>query len=312
MNLSEHFTTAHLIAAGRRASVPLLLFSSVWLSTNACAQTDTTEALSCHELFQLQPTRVQLHGGKDDHTYGQWWFEPSASSDTGAHTLSPTPADTERFLGAKNDSVLVRWHSTAPDASRWAQGETYLVVRAGEPILDMSGQTLGRFVRLIAKARWDERMLVEPSNGNRASNDTVGEFIAPLRIEQASEEVHLGDSVLPRRCVHIEPPQSVASSAEPTQSKARLLGLMNTATTRLIGAHNSIAIMDQGAAHGVRPEQRWALVDGATSVSRVRAQIRILQVLPQYSIVQIQNAEREALRGAYLQRLPSAAEANTP
>ena len=38
------------------------------------------------------------------------------------------------------------------------------MVRAGEPINDMNGKTLGRFVRLIAKAHWDTRLSVESSD----------------------------------------------------------------------------------------------------------------------------------------------------
>lgn len=324
MNLSTHFTTA-LSKPAARQRIAAILFGACMFSAHAeTAATDLSQSMTCAEVFQLQPSIVQAHGGGD--AYGQWWFEPHEfkqhelnqpqAGNRAARSLPLTPADAERFLGAKNDSVLIRWHSSVSDAaqlSRLAQREPYLLVRAGEPINDMNGKTLGRFVRLIAKAHWDTRLSVESSGSNSATR----EFIAPLRITQAVEEVDRGDQVVPRMCVQLTAPQSSAptllSASSAPSTQARLLGFLPASNARLIGAHNSIAIMDQGAEHGVTPEQRWALVemiDAAqknTQVTRQRAQVRIVQVLPRYSIIQIQNAEREVVRGAYLKRLTSAA-----
>ena len=332
MNLSTHFTTALSKPAARQRIAAVLFGVCVFSAHAETAATDLSQSMTCAEVFQLQPSIVQAHGGGD--AYGSWWFEPHEfnqhefkqhelsqpqAGNRAARSLPLTPADAERFLGAKNDSVLIRWRSSVSDASqlaRLAQREPYLLVRAGEPINDMNGKTLGRFVRLIAKARWDTRLSVELSD----NNSTPNEFIAPLRITQAVEEVDRGDQVVPRMCVQLTAPQSVAptllSASNAPSTQARLLGFLPASNARLIGAHNSIAIMDQGAEHGVTPEQRWALVemiDAApknTQVTRQRGQVRIVQVLPRYSIIQIQNAEREVVRGAYLKRLtPTAADA---
>ena len=320
MNLSSHFTTAfsQAVAWPRIAAI---LFAACALSAHA-ETIDAPEASDCAEVFQLQTSRVQPHGGAD--AYGQWWFEPHVANDEIRRSLPLTPADAERFLGAKNDSVLIRWRAAAHDAStqgasqltNMAQRESYLLLRAGESIRDMDGATLGRFVRLIAKARWDARLSVAPLGDN-----ATREFTAPLRIVQAVEEVDRTDRVVPRMCVQLAAPQSVAPAAlnAPT-TQARLLGFLSASNARLIGVHNSIAIMDQGAEHGVTLEQRWVLVEmidaaqkntqNHAQVTRQRAQVRILQVLPRYSLIQIQNAEREVVRGAYLKRLtPTAVDA---
>ena len=312
MNLSTYFTTA-LSKPAAWQRITAILFTAGAFSAHAETMATSTAASTCTEVFQLQPSIVQAHGGDDGN--GQWWFEPQGASDKAARSLTLTPADAERFLGAKNDSVLIRWRSSMADAVHWAQREPYVLVRAGEPINDMNGNTLGRFVRLIAKARWDTRLSVEQPINQPTEHGATRELIAPLRIVQAAEEVDRGDQVIPRMCVQLTPPQSAAPAVLSTPStQARLLGFLPATNTRLMGAHNSIAIMDQGAEHGVAPEQRWSLVElidaKNTQVTRQRAQVRIIQVLPRYSIIQIQNAEREVVRGAYLRRLsPTAADA---
>ncbi len=312
MNLSAHFTTA-LSKPAAWQRITAILFSVCAFSAHAETMAASTTAPICTEVFQLKSSIVQAHGGDD--AYGPWWFEPYEASDKAEHSLTLTPADTERFLGANNDSVLIRWHS-ATDALRWAQREPYLVVRASEPINDMNGKTLGRFVRLIAKARWDNRVSVEqPVHPSAEHGHATREWIAPLRIVQAVTEVDRGDRVVPRMCVQLTPAQSVVPAALSAPStSARLLGFLPAANTRLMGTHNSIAIMDQGAEHGVTPQQHWDVVERVDAknaqVTRQRAIVRIVQVLPQYSIIQIQNAEREVVRGAYLRRSsPTAADA---
>ena len=315
MNLSAYFTTAlSKPDAGQRISA--ILFTVGAFSAHAETMATSTAASTCTEVFQLQPSIVQAHGSDDAN--GQWWFEPQGASDKGARSLTLTPADAERFLGAKDDSVLIRWHSSVADAERWAQREPYVLVRAGEPINDMNGNTLGRFVRLIAKARWDTRLSVEQPINQPTEHSATRELIAPLRIVQAAEEVDRNDQAIPRMCLQVTPSQSTAPAVFSTPStpstQARLLGFLPATNTRMMGAHNSIAIMDQGAEHGVTPEQRWSLVElidaKNTQVTRQRAQVRIIQVLPRYSIIQIQNAEREVVRGAYLRRSsPTAADA---
>lgn len=297
---------------------PLVLAGLATVSFTVSAQIAALEAPHCAALFQLQPTRAQVQGANAQDAYGLWWFEPNQATAASAITLALTPADSERFLGAKNDSVLMRWHSAQPEALSWAQRQSYLLVRAGEPIRDLQGQTIGRFVRLIGKARWDPRWLVEPRAHEPAQNS---EFMIPLRIEQAAVEVQAGDQIIPRLCLQTEPPQSapVTLQGSPT-TQAHLMGLMN-GHAGLMGVHNSVGIIDQGAAHGVSPEQSWVLAEVATThdapvqIARARAEVRILQVLPQYSLVLIQNADREALRGATLKRLSKdapAREANAP
>ena len=314
MKLRPYFNTAGFVHAGvlQRVFVGLAALALSCVRVSAAAQSDD---LSCTEAFALQPSLVQA---QSDHMYGSWWFEPTAAAHSALPmTLPLVPADSERFLGANNDSVLLRWqagaNANAPIDMRWAQRESYLVVRAGEPILDMSGQPLGRFVRLIAEARWDERIWVDRT----ALAGATREFIVPLRLERVTEEVSRGAQVLPRRCVQLEAPQSTPLrenlSADAVATQARVVGLMNAHGAPLMGAHNSIAIMDRGAAHGVTQQQRWVLIesldgkDNKTAstipVARQRATVRIVQVLPRYSIVQIQNAEREVLRGTYLKRV---------
>lgn len=314
MKLRHYFTTAGFVHAGvlPRVFVGLAALALSCMSVSAAAQSDD---LSCTEAFALQPSRVQA---QSDHLYGTWWFEPTAAARSALPTTLPlVPADSERFLGANNDSVLLRWqagaNANAPMDMRWAQREPYLVVRAGEPVLDMSGQPLGRFVRLIAKARWDERIWVDRT----ALTNATREFIVPLRLERVTEEVSRGDQVLPRRCVQLEAPQSTPLRedlpADAVATQARVVGLMNAHGAPLMGVHNSIAVMDRGAAHGVTPQQPWVLIESldekgnkavsTIQVARQRATVRIVQVLPHYSIVQIQNAEREVLRGAYLKRV---------
>lgn len=318
MNLSTHFTTALSKPAARQRIAAILFGACVFSAHAETKVTELSHSMTCAEVFQLQSSIVQVHGGGD--AYDSWWFEPHEfnqyqAGDHAARSLPLVPADAERFLGAKNDSVLIRWRSSVSEASqltRLAQRELYLLVRAGDPINDMNGKTLGRFVRLIAKARWDDRLSLESSGDNSLSR----EFIAPLRITQAVEEVGRGDQVVPRMCVQLTVPQASAptmlSASSTPSTQARVLGFLPTSNARLIGAHNSIAIMDQGAEHGVTPEQRWALVEMIdtaqknTQVTRQRAQVRIVQVLPRYSILQIQNAEREVVRGAHLKRLTPA------
>lgn len=315
MKLRPYFTTAGFVRAGVLPRVFVGLAALALYGASMSSASAQSDDLSCTEAFALQPSVVQA---QSDSLYGSWWFEPTAAARSALPTTLPlVPADSERFLGANNDGVLLRWqagaNANAPADMRWAQRESYLVVRADEPVLDMNGQPLGRFVRLIAKARWDERIWVDQSLHNTA----VREWVVPLRLERVTEEVSRGDQVLPRRCVQLETPQSTPLredlSADAVATQARVVGLMNAHGAPLMGAHNSIAIMDRGAAHGVTQQQRWVLIesldgkDNKTAstipVARQRATVRIVQVLPRYSIVQIQNAEREVLRGTYLKRV---------
>lgn len=318
MKLPSHFTTAGFVHAGALSRVSVgLVALALYGSGHAFAQTD---AVGCTDGFGLQPSAVQLH--QEPAFGGQWWFEPANTSPSSLPTaLALQPADSERFLGANNDSVLIRWRAASDDMLRRAANESYFVVRAGEPIRDMSGQTVGRFVRLIAKARWDTRILVDQP----PSASAVREFIAPLRLTQTVEEVERNDQVLPRSCIQLSAPNARTPSdrlpIDVLPQPAHVLGFLTTHKAQLMGAHNSIALMDQGAEHGVTPQQRWAVVETLNAngksnelsqVSRQRAAVRIVQVLPRYSIVQIQNTEREVLRGAYLKRLPEANEGRAP
>ena len=314
MKLRPYFTTAGFVHAGVLPRVFVGLAALALYGASMSSASAQSDDLSCTEVFALQPSVVQA---QSDSLYGSWWFEPTAAARSALPTtLLLVPADSERFLGANDDSVLLRWqagtNAHAPADMRWAQRESYLVVRAGEPVMDMNGRPLGRFVRLIAKARWDERIWVDQPLRNTA----VREWVVPLRLERVSEEVSRGDQVLPRRCVQLETPQSTSLPddlpVDAVATQARVVGLMNAHAAPLMGAHNSVAIMDRGAEQGVTPQQRWVLIESLDEkgnkvstipVARQRATVRIVQVLPRYSIVQIQNAEREVLRGAYLKRV---------
>ena len=308
MNLFQHFTTA-------LQAPTLRLFSVLGLiGFCATAQAEATAVDPCADMFGLQSSAVPMQSGADDR-YGQWWFAPesSFSSSDGASSklpasLSLKPADAGRFLGAKNDDIIIRWNSAVMDAERWAQREPYLIVRQGAVIQGMDGKKIGHFVRLIAKARWSPDLLVDQPERQNTQNR---ELVAPLRIEQAVEEVDRTDRVIPRMCVQAEKAVSVDPPEAATHSRqAQILGFMDAPNARVLGTKSSIAIMDQGALHGVTPRQNWSLIEpvdstgrdskGRINIARQRGSLQIIQVLDRYSIVRIAETDREVARGAYV------------
>ena len=202
MNLFGHFTTA-ISRSVKQGLKPLFAILPLALSTPAWAQAD---APSCEDLFGIAPSVVQVNGGNAD-MYGQWWFVPYAGAvDTKnrapEQSLPLTAANSDRFLGNKNDHVIIRWRSAIANAADFAKQGTYLIVRNGETIKDMNGKTVGHFTRLIAKGRWDANMLVDQPDDQQRKKAA---WVAPIKIEQTNEEVDSGDRVIPRTCLSNEP-----------------------------------------------------------------------------------------------------------
>jgi hypothetical protein len=286
--------------------------NACWLSICLCglmphAQAQVSEkfnADACQAVYQLSPTEVQVH----DNALSQWWFVPSSSSGKSEHTapnsLELSSASEDKFLDASNDTVLIRWQSKASDALRWANTQPYLIVRNGAPIRDMNGNIIGSFSHLIAKARWDSRLLVEQAHTD-ASESLL---IAPLRVEHAVSEVDKDDRVVPRICLNaIITPAHQRFNNTTTATQAQILAL---ADTHSMGAQSHLAMMDKGGMQGVAKNQTWFLVDALSkekmgnplSVTRARGQVEIVQVFEHYSLIRIEHSEREVMRGTFLKR----------
>ncbi len=272
------------------------------------------DAQACAALYQLSPTEVQMH---EDAT-GQWWFSPQTESNSDANTemaaaarhpaaastLSLSPADTERFLGAKGDTVLVRGLSSSPDVPMDVRNNAYFIVRTRAPILDLQGKEIGAFTQLIAKARWDHRVDVSATANPNANNY---EWVAPLRITQTLAEVDRFDRVIPRVCLNPLPVSSNLSDSSHLTAPTTQAHVLGFANAHSIGARSTMLVMDQGAAHGVRSNQSWALVDvlnptTASSVTRTRGQVRIVQIFDTFTVVRSDASEREITRGSILKR----------
>ncbi|MBS1174062.1 MAG: hypothetical protein H6R05_193 [Burkholderiaceae bacterium] len=299
MNLSIFFTLARRICA---YGCVAWLF---WCMPQAQAQTvGKFNADACQAVYQLAPSEVQLH----DNASSQWWFVPYPSSLNQSERAVPNSfelrfANAEKFLDASNDTVLIRWHSKFGDALRWASTQPYLIVRNGSLVRDMNGNIIGSFSHLIAKARWDTRVLVEQT-------DTDGSeqlLIAPLRVEHAVSEVDKDDRVIPRICLNAITPTNQTFNNTVSATQSQILGL---ADTHSMGAQSHLAMMDKGGMEGVAKNQTWFLVDALSkekignplSVIRARGQVEIVQVFEHYSLIRIEHSEREVMRGTYLKR----------
>ena len=274
-----------------------------WLPLYAQAL-EPFNADECQAVYQLSPTEVQLH----DNAHSQWWFVPYLPEfeHNASKSLELMPAGDERFLDASNDTVLIRWQSKLSDALQRAGTQPYLIVRNGAPIRDMNDRIVGYFAHLIAKARWDSRLLVE-QNDVQVSEPW---WVAPLRIEQSAREVDKSDRIIPRMCFNPNKPVSEGAFDVATTVAATHAQVLGFADEHNMGAQSHLAIMDKGGAQGVTKDQTWFLVDAlgkekmgqSLVVTRARGQVQVVQVFAQYSLIRIDASEREVMRGTYLKR----------
>ena len=285
--------------------------NACWLTICLCglmphAQAQVSEkfnADACQAVYQLSPTEVQVH----DNALSQWWFVPSSSLGkseyTAPNSLELSSASEDKFLDASNDTVLIRWQSKANDALRWANTQPYLIVRNGAPIRDMNGNVIGSFTHLIAKARWDTRLLVEQAD----TESPEYRLVAPLRVEHAVSEVDKNDRVIPRMCFNAAKSTNDAFNPVTSATQAQIIGF---ADSHNMAAQSHLAMMDKGGMQGVAKNQTWFLVDALSkekmgnplSVTRARGQVEIVQVFEHYSLIRIEHSEREVMRGTFLKR----------